>query len=52
MASDRAAPKSVEQISMQDINRYQFRRNRSTEPGLPVVPVGTDKVKTKGSEGN
>jgi len=51
MASDRAAPKSVEQISMQDINRYQFRRNRSTEPGLPVVPVGTDKVKTKGSEG-
>jgi hypothetical protein len=51
LAADRAAPKSVEQISMQDINRYQFRRNRSTEPGLPVVPVGTDKVKTKGSEG-
>jgi hypothetical protein len=51
MAADRAKPKSVEQISMQDINRYQFRRNRSTDPGLPVVPVGTDKVKTKGSEG-
>ena len=51
LASERAAPKSVEQISMQDINRYQFRRNRSTEPGLPVIPVGTDKVKTKGSEG-
>jgi hypothetical protein len=23
-------------LSMQDINRYQFRRTRSTEPGLPV----------------
>jgi len=52
LASDRSAPKAVEQISMQDINRYQFRRNRSTDAGLPVVPVGTDKVKTKGSEGN
>ena len=51
MAADRAKPKSVDQISMQDINRYQFRRNRSTEAGLPVVPVGTDEVKTKGSEG-
>ena len=36
---------------MQDINRYQFRRNRSTDAGLPVVPVGTDQVKTIGSEG-
>jgi hypothetical protein len=51
MAADRAKPKSVDQISMQDINRYQFRRNRSTEAGLPVVPVGTDEVKTRGSEG-
>lgn len=51
MASDRAKPKSVDQISMQDINRYQFRRNRSTDAGLPVVPVGTDQVKTRGSEG-
>jgi hypothetical protein len=25
---------------MQDINRYQFRRARSTEPGLPVVRPG------------
>ena len=24
-------------FSMQDINRYQFRRNRSDEPGLPVT---------------
>lgn len=52
LASERAAAKGVEQLSMQDINRYQFRRNRSSEPGLPAVPVGTDKVKTKGSEGN
>jgi hypothetical protein len=51
LASDRAKPKSVDQISMQDINRYQFRRNRSTDAGLPVVPVGTDQVKTRGSEG-
>ena len=51
MAADRAKPKSVDQISMQDINRYQFRRNRSTDAGLPVVPVGTEQVKTKGSEG-
>lgn len=52
LASERAAPKAVEQISMQDINRYQFRRNRSSDAGLPVIPVGSDKVKTKGSEGN
>jgi hypothetical protein len=52
LASERAAAKAVEQISMQDINRYQFRRNRSTDAGLPVIPVGTDKVKTKGSDGN
>ena len=52
LASERATPKGVEQISMQDINRYQFRRNRSSDAGLPVVPVGTDKVKTKGSDGN
>lgn len=51
LAADRAKPKSVDQLSMQDINRYQFRRNRSTEPGLPVVPVGTGAVKTTGSEG-
>ena len=51
LASDRAKTKSVDQISMQDINRYQFRRNRSTDAGLPVVPVGTDQVKTRGSEG-
>ena len=42
------SPKSVEQLSMQDINRYQFRRNRSDEPGLPAVKPGSDAVQTKG----
>ena len=27
-------------FSMQDINRYQFRRNRSSDPGLSVVSPG------------
>ena len=41
-------PKTVDQLSMQDINRYQFRRNRSSDPGLPVVKPGSDEVQTKG----
>jgi hypothetical protein len=41
-------PKTVDQLSMQDINRYQFRRNRSDEPGLPAVKPGSDAVQTKG----
>ncbi|MFM8549187.1 MAG: hypothetical protein ACKOBS_00700 [Verrucomicrobiota bacterium] len=41
-------PKTVDQLSMQDINRYQFRRNRSDEPGLPTVKPGSDAVKTTG----
>jgi len=40
--------KTVDQLSMQDINRYQFRRNRSDEPGLPAVKPGSDAVQTKG----
>ena len=38
------------QLSMQDINRYQFRRNRSSDPGLPVVKPGSDDVQTKGGK--
>ena len=30
----------VDKISMSDINRYNFRRNHSTEPGLAKQPVG------------
>lgn len=41
-------PKTVDQLSMQDINRYQFRRNRSSDPGLPVVKPGSDDVQNKG----
>lgn len=45
--SDRVIAKTVDQLSMQDINRYQFRRNRSDAPGLPVVKPGSDEVKNK-----
>ncbi len=45
------APKSIDQLSMQDINRYQFRRNRSDEPGLDRVRPGSDKVDKTGSGG-
>ena len=41
-------PKTVDQLSMQDINRYQFRRNRSGDAGLPVVKPGSDEVQNKG----
>jgi len=50
-AADRLTPKSIDQLSMQDINRYQFRRNRSDEPGMPYVKPGSDQVQTKGSGG-
>ncbi len=42
-------PKSIEQLSMQDINRYQFRRNRSDEPGLPSVKPGSEAVRNTGA---
>ena len=43
------APKTIEQLSMQDINRYQFRRNRSDDPGLPAVKPGSDTVRNTGA---
>lgn len=36
----------LEQLSMQDINRYQFRRARSDQPGLPVVNPGSEDVRS------
>jgi hypothetical protein len=36
----------LEQLSMQDINRYQFRRARSDQPGLPVVNPGSEGVRS------
>lgn len=37
-------PGGLDQLSMQDINRYQFRRARSTEPGLPVGKPGSENI--------
>lgn len=40
-------------FSMQDINRYQFRRNRSSDPGLPVVsPKKSGEVRREPFGGN
>jgi len=47
--ADRAA-KSLDQISMQDINRFQFRRSRSDAPGIPTVRPGSETIQTTGSE--
>lgn len=47
--ADRAA-KSLDQISMQDINRFQFRRSRSDAPGIPTVRPGSESIQTTGSE--
>jgi hypothetical protein len=30
----------LSQLSLADVNRYQFRRNRSNAPGLPASPAG------------
>lgn len=31
----------VDEISMQELNRFQFRRNHSTDPGIPVQRAGS-----------
>lgn len=33
---------ALEQVSLADVNRYQFRRNRSDEAGIPVQSVGAE----------
>lgn len=40
-------PGGIDQLSMQDINRYQFRRARSTEPGLPVAKPGSENIEKR-----
>lgn len=30
----------VDQLSMGDINRFQFQKNHSREPGIPSIPAG------------
>ena len=42
-----AAPGERGGLSMQDINRYQFRRSHSDEAGLPVVSPGGNGVSVK-----
>jgi hypothetical protein len=42
-----SGPKTVDQLSMQDINRFQFRRNREDAPGLPVAKPGSDAIQNK-----
>lgn len=37
----------VDDLSMQDINRFQFRRNFSTEPGLDTQRVGNQYERPK-----
>ena len=37
---------NVNQMSLQDVNRYQFRRGRSTEPGFPVQKAGSRDLPT------
>jgi hypothetical protein len=44
------AAMSLDQISMQDINRFQFRRSRSDAPGIPTVRPGSETIQTTGSE--
>jgi hypothetical protein len=41
------SPRNYEQLSMQDLNRYQFRRARSTDPGIPVGRPGSDTIQNK-----
>ncbi|MDR2429882.1 MAG: hypothetical protein LBD14_03125 [Puniceicoccales bacterium] len=36
----------LKKLSMQDINRYQFRRAHSSKPGLPVTAPGSSSLKT------
>ena len=37
---------NVNKMSMQDVNRYQFRRGRSAEPGFPVQKAGSRNLPT------
>lgn len=42
----------VNNLSMQDINRYQFRRSHPTTTGMPVVGPGSDVDTTRFRSGN
>jgi hypothetical protein len=40
----------VNNMSMQDINRFQFRKGRSNEPGFPVQKAGSESLPMTSSE--
>jgi len=40
----------VNNMSMQDINRFQFRKGRSNEPGFPVQKAGSESLPITPSE--
>ena len=40
----------VNNMSMQDINRFQFRKGRSDEPGFPVQKAGSENLPMSSSE--
>lgn len=42
----------VNNMSMQDVNRYNFRKGRSSEPGLPVQRAGSRPAPRTGEGGN
>jgi hypothetical protein len=46
IAERRYAGLAVNNLSMQDVNRYQFRRSHTTTPGMPVVSPGGGDVDT------
>jgi len=41
---------NVNKMSLQDVNRYQFRRGRSTEPGFPVQKAGSKDLPTPSAD--
>ena len=41
---------NVNKMSMQDVNRYQFRRGRSAEPGFPVQKAGSRNLPTPSAD--
>ena len=40
----------VNNMSLRDVNRYQFRRNRPSEPGFPVQKAGSEALPTPSAD--
>ena len=41
----------VNNLSLRDVNRFQFRRHRPSEPGLPVQKAGSENAPSPPTEG-